>query len=48
MVGGGRKEYLANTTLIQHWRFIRRNEKIGAIVIVREEEIPRNEWKLRR
>lgn len=43
-----RKEYLANITLRQRWHSARRNVKIGDIVIVKEEEIPRNEWRLGR
>ncbi len=41
-----RKEYLANITLRQRWHTPRRNVQIGDIVIVKEEEVPRNEWKL--
>lgn len=41
-----RKEYLANITLRQRWHSPRRNVKIGDIVIVKEEELPRNEWRL--
>lgn len=43
-----RKEYLANITLRQRWHSSRRNVKIGDIVIVKEQEIPRNEWRLGR
>lgn len=43
-----RKEYLANITLRQRWRTPRRNVKIGDIVIVKEEGIPRSEWRLGR
>ena len=46
--GRWRKEYLANITLRQHWHSSRRNVKIGDIVILKEEEIPRNEWRLGR
>ncbi|KAK0142370.1 hypothetical protein N1851_019891 [Merluccius polli] len=42
------KEYLANITLRQRWHSSRRNVKIGDIVILKEEEIPRNEWRLGR
>ena len=41
-----RKEYLANITLRQRWHTPRRNVQVGDIVIVKEEEVPRNEWKL--
>lgn len=43
-----RKEYLANITLRQRWHSSRRNVMIGDIVIVKEQEIPRNEWRLKR
>ncbi|XP_067380798.1 uncharacterized protein [Channa argus] len=43
-----RKEYLVNLTLRQRWHSPRRNVKIGDIVIVKEEGVPRNEWKLGR
>ncbi|KAL1272956.1 hypothetical protein QQF64_028818 [Cirrhinus molitorella] len=41
-----RKEYLANITLRQRWQAPRRNVKFGDIVIVKEEDLPRNEWRL--
>lgn len=44
--GRWRKEYLANINLRQKWHAARRNLKVGDIVIVKEEEIPRKEWKL--
>ncbi|XP_051803238.1 uncharacterized protein LOC127533647 [Acanthochromis polyacanthus] len=43
-----RKEYLANITLRQCWHSSKRNVKVGDIVIVKEKEIPRNEWRLGR
>lgn len=43
-----RKEYLANITLRQRWHAPRCNVQVGDIVIVKEEELPRNEWKLAR
>nr|XP_020470233.1 uncharacterized protein LOC109968359 [Monopterus albus] len=43
-----RKEYLTNITLRQRWHSPRRNVKAGDVVIVKEEGIPRNEWKLGR
>lgn len=44
--GRWRKEYLANNTLRQRWHAPRRNVQVDDIVILKEEEIPRNEWKL--
>ncbi|KAL6479864.1 hypothetical protein MHYP_G00108970 [Metynnis hypsauchen] len=46
--GRWRKEYLTNITLRQRWQSPRRNVKIGDIVIVKEEGIPRNDWRLGR
>lgn len=43
-----RIEYLANISLRQRWHTPRRNVQVGDIVIVKEEEIPRNEWRLAR
>ncbi|XP_047674529.1 uncharacterized protein LOC125145500 [Tachysurus fulvidraco] len=43
-----RREYLANITFRQRWHSPKRNVRIGDIVIVKEEEIPRNEWRLGR
>lgn len=43
-----RKEYLANLTLRQRWHAPRRNMKVGDIVIVKDENIPRIEWTLGR
>lgn len=43
-----RKEYLANLTLRQRWHAPRRNMKVGDTVIVKDENIPRNEWTLGR
>ena len=43
-----RKEYLANITSRQRWKSARRNVKTGDIVILKEESIPRNEWRLGR
>ncbi|XP_039547061.1 uncharacterized protein LOC120492841 [Pimephales promelas] len=43
-----RKEYLANISLRQRWHALRRNVQVGDIVIVKEEETPRNEWRLAR
>lgn len=43
-----RKEYLANIALRQRWHTPRRNVEVGDIVILKEEDVPRNEWKLAR
>nr|XP_054595337.1 uncharacterized protein LOC129162918 [Nothobranchius furzeri] len=43
-----RKEYLANIALRQQWHAPRRNVEVGDIVILKEEDVPRNEWKLTR
>ena len=41
-----RKEHLSNITLRQLWHAPRRNVDVGDIVIIKEEDVPRNEWKL--
>lgn len=41
-----RKEYLSNIALRQRWHAPRRNVDVGDIVIIKEEDVPRNEWKL--
>lgn len=41
-----RKEYLTRISLRQQWHTSKRNEKVGYIVILKEENVPRNEWKL--
>lgn len=41
-----RKEYSTNITLRQRWKMPKRNVKIGDIVILQEDDIPRNEWRL--
>lgn len=43
-----RIEYLTNISLRQKWHTARRNVQVGDIVIVKEEEVPRNEWRLAR
>lgn len=43
-----RKEYLANIALRQRWHVPKRNLQIGDIVMVKEEDLPRNEWRLGR
>lgn len=46
--GRWHKEYLANIALRQRWHSPRRNVETGDVVILKEEGIPRNEWKLGR
>lgn len=41
-----KKEYLLNLQHRQKWHKIRRNARIGDIVILKEETTPRNQWKL--
>lgn len=41
-----RKEYLLNLQERQKWHKIHRNAKVNDIVIVKDENLPRNEWKL--
>nr|XP_021336928.1 uncharacterized protein LOC103910029 [Danio rerio]XP_021336929.1 uncharacterized protein LOC103910029 [Danio rerio] len=43
-----RKEYLANIVTRQKWNMPKRNLQINDIVLVKEENLPRNEWKLGR
>lgn len=43
-----KKEYLANISLRQCWHTPRRNVTKGDVVIIKEEELPRNEWRLGR
>ncbi|KAJ8371926.1 hypothetical protein AAFF_G00298780 [Aldrovandia affinis] len=43
-----RKEYLTNISLRQRWLVPRRNIHVGDVVIVKEDNVPRNEWKLAR
>ncbi|XP_052430381.1 uncharacterized protein LOC127971416 [Carassius gibelio] len=43
-----RKEYLANLSLRQQWHKPRRNVQIGDVVIVKEDNVHRNEWRLAR
>ncbi|XP_063740237.1 uncharacterized protein LOC134864868 [Eleginops maclovinus] len=42
------KEYLSNLSLRQQWHVPRRNVKVGDVVIVKEDNVPRNEWRLAR
>ncbi|XP_065097354.2 uncharacterized protein [Paramisgurnus dabryanus] len=43
-----RKEYLANIALRQRWHAPRRNLQVGDIVILKGEDLHRNEWRLGR
>lgn len=43
-----RKEYLAGIMLRQKWHTPRRNIQIGDIVLLKEEDAHRNDWKLAR
>lgn len=43
-----RREYLANISLRQRWHSPRRNLQVGDIVMVKEDEAHRNEWRLAR
>ncbi|XP_026015330.1 uncharacterized protein LOC113016608 [Astatotilapia calliptera] len=42
------KEYLANIAFRQRWHTPKRNLQIGDIVIMKDEDLPRNEWRLGR
>lgn len=46
--GRWRKEYLANLSLRQQWHRPRRNVHVGDVVILKEDNVPRNEWRLAR
>lgn len=43
-----RKEYLVNISLRQQWHASKRNVQVGDVVIVKEDNTPRNEWKFAR
>lgn len=43
-----RKDYLANISLRQRWHAPRRNVQVGDVVIVKDDNVPRNDWKLAR
>ncbi len=43
-----RKEYLANIAARQKWNVSKRNLLVNDIVMVKDEDLPRNEWKLGR
>lgn len=42
------KEYLLNIVAGQKWNISKRNLQVNDIVMVKEEDLPRNEWKLGR
>ena len=41
-------EFLQNLQVRNKWYFNKRNFKIGDVVLVKDENIPRNQWKLAR
>ncbi|XP_070407941.1 uncharacterized protein [Nothobranchius furzeri] len=43
-----RKEYLSNIVLRQRWHTPKRNLQLGDIVMMKDEGLPRNEWRLAR
>lgn len=43
-----RKEYLANIATRQRWHVQRRNLQTGDVVMMKDEDLPRNEWRLGR
>lgn len=43
-----RKEYLTSISLRQRWHTPKQNVQVGDVVILKEDNIPRNEWKLAR
>ncbi|CAI5660438.1 unnamed protein product [Oreochromis niloticus] len=43
-----RKEYLTSISLRQRWHSPKQNVQVGDVVILKEDNIPRNEWKLAR
>lgn len=43
-----RKEYLTNISLRQQWHTPKRNVQVGDVVVVKDENTPRNVWKLAR
>lgn len=43
-----RKEYVANIAIRQRWHTPKRNLQIGDIVLMRDDDLPRNEWRLGR
>ncbi|XP_056597979.1 uncharacterized protein LOC130433119 [Triplophysa dalaica] len=46
--GRWKREYLANIALRQRWHSAKRNVKIGDVVILQEDALPRNGWRLGR
>lgn len=43
-----RKEYLNNLQTRPKWNKVERNMKVGDIVIMKEDDLPRNQWRLAR
>lgn len=43
-----RKEYLTNIAIRQRWHTPKRNLQMGDIVMMRDDDLPRNEWRLAR
>lgn len=43
-----RKEYLANIATRQRWHVKRRNIHVDDVVLIKENDLPRNEWRLGR
>ena len=43
-----RKEYLQTLQVRQKWNNPKRNFKVGDVVIIKDEDLPRNEWKMGR
>ena len=43
-----RKEYLLNLQTRQKWHMDKRNLKVNDIVLLQDDLVPRNEWKLAR
>ncbi|XP_038165126.1 uncharacterized protein LOC119799356 [Cyprinodon tularosa] len=41
-----RKEYLSNVAVRQCWHAPRRNLQVGDIVLMKDDDFPRNDWKL--
>ena len=41
-----RKEYLQNLQVRSKWQGLKRNARVGDIVLIRDENLPRNQWHL--
>ena len=41
-----RKEYLQNLQVRSKWQGLKRNARVGDIVLIRDENLPRNQWRL--